>query len=136
MMRVEYGSDPWVNAPCCLGWEHAGHAIVIDSFNTTRIGKSSAGSVEYVPGHVNAYKFGVNYPFTGGVLGSASGKLKCTAKIKCRIIKQEKHHDHDITTYIDAMDQIAQLGVQWPKHYVGDVGNGVKGLNNEKRLVV
>ena len=127
-MRLEYGSDPWVHSPENACWIHCGHAIVINpnsGKSLVKTGKNSGESTspsdqEKGPNAlINAYKFGINRPGVGGGV-KFIGKLGSR-----RNLKQDKQHNHEIGTYVHAMEQIAQLSLPWPNHFVGEAGEVV-----------
>lgn len=129
VMRLEYGCDPWTNAPDHPNWCHAGHTIAIKYNETTNADKLE-GSDELI---VRAFKFGDNRPDSGGREGKRIGK------ILSRQTNKEKQMDHDIASYIHALKQIAghvkgSVGL-WPRRFVGEEGTGVEGLDKEKRSV-
>ncbi len=80
---------------------------------------------------VKAFKFGENRPDSGG--GKKIGKILS----KLPNNKQEKQLDHDISSYVHALDVISKNPsiIAWPRRFVGEEGTGVHGLNKEKRLV-
>ena len=139
VMRLEYGSDPWINAPDSPNWTHTGHSIVITSAGgkngddkealsevaETNINKHPAA----VP-QVIAHKFG-NYRLTSA---SASGKFKTLLSRQAN--RHEKQNDHDIVSYVHGIEMVSRAGAEWPKDFASEHGRGVHGLNKEKRLVV
>ena len=145
VMRVEYGSDPWTNAPDSPNWTHAGHSIVI----TLQVqpvkagGKGSGDDEEAQPEtaesnnnkqttllpQVLAHKFGNSRPISA----STSGKLKT---LLSRQANRQEKSDHDIASYIQGIEFISKASVEWPKDFAGEHGTGVHGLDKEKRLVV
>jgi len=130
VMRVEYGYDPWINAPDHPNWCHAGHTIAICKCIENSNADSLEGSGELI---VRAFKFGENRPESGGREGNRIGK------ILSRQTNKEKQMDHDIASYIHSLKQVIGYGVGpaglWPDQFVGEEGIGVEGLDKEKRLV-
>jgi len=122
VMRFEYGSDPWIFAPEHPNWVHAGHSIVIVKSEKEKTKKNPDSSQNKNSDEllVQAYKFGDNMDRKAG-------------KVFSRRDKHVKQHDHDITSYLHAFENIP--GISWPKGFVGEEGTGVQGLNKEKRLV-
>jgi len=128
-MRFEYGSDPWINAPDNPVWVHAGHAIVIDSHTMKGNTSSGKGGGEATSSEtktdsqiVRAYKFGdrpapqSSGKYFGGLLARHNSKGS----------KQERQHDHDIHSYIKAIELAAKTDHLWPKHFVGEDGTEKK----------
>jgi len=138
VMRIEYGSDPWINTPDHQTWNHAGHTISICKSEKIEKDSTSIGSNVNDSKLVNesivvkAFKFGENRPDSGS--GKKIGKI--LSKLPNNN-KQEKQLDHDIASYMNALRQISTngSGILWPKRYAGEDGSGVQGLNKEKRLV-
>ena len=130
VMRVEYGCDPWINAPDHPNWCHAGHTIAICKCIDNSNADNSEGSGEII---VRAFKFGENRPDSGGREGRMIGK------ILSRQTNKEKQMDHDIASCIHSLEQVIGYGVGsaglWPDQFVGEEGIGVEGLDKEKRLV-
>lgn len=143
VMRIEYGSDPWINTPDHHTWVHAGHTIAMYKGEKT-VEKETSPSINNVNDSgknvthvgeaiviVKAFKFGDNRPDSGG--GKKIGKILS----KLPNNKQEKQLDHVISSYIHALDQVSTgaSAIAWPRRFVGEEGTGVHGLNQEKRLV-
>ena len=137
-MRVEYGSDPWVSAPEGQPWTHSGHTITISSDMKGEGGvggepSSSGMSSPTLAAH--AYRFDQNRPPAArGTFGGVGGGVSLSAKGGS---KGRAHHE--LRSYVYALERIANLGLLWPKDYVGeDVGGGIRanGRDREKRLVV
>jgi len=130
VIRVEYGCDPWINAPDHPNWCHAGHTIAICKYNENSNMDKSERSSELM---IRAFKFGDNRPESGGKEGKKIGK------ILSRQTNKEKQMDHDIASYVHALKEITRYGNgpvgMWPKRFVGEEGTGVEGLDKEKRLV-
>ena len=74
---------------------------------------------------VRAYKFGNDRPDS-----AANGKFKGK-----KGNRQEKQIDHDIASYLSAIESLTNEGTSWPRKFVGEEGTGVRGFNEEKRLV-
>ena len=140
VMRLEYGSDPWINAPDSPNWTHTGHSIVMTSAGGKNVISgddkeaqpevSETNSTKHptsIP-QVIAHKFGNNRPTSA----STSGKLKTLMSRQW----QEKQNDHDIASYMYGIEMISRAGSEWPKDFAGEDGTGVHGLDKEKRLVV
>mmetsp|Transcript_22616 Transcript_22616/g.32851 ORF Transcript_22616/g.32851 Transcript_22616/m.32851 type:complete len:799 (-) Transcript_22616:274-2670(-) len=146
VMRVEYGSDPWVFAPEGQGWVHVGHTIVLNttlgsstpggtpernidsgrSLRNLRLSKdNNSFSEKNESVTAQAFKFDKGRKSGGG---SGSGGL----------FKKNKkgNTDQEIRSYVQAIEQYTHRGLTWVKGYVGeDVGVGVRGKGEEKRLV-
>ena len=109
VMRVEYGSDPNSKVPADAGpfkWEHVGHTLAI------HVG---GGKLPLRP--VTAYRF---------------DNKKCTSVSLVNIRKQE----NDIQAYVRAIEPFAIGKLPWASLYEGeDFGEGVLGMNNEKRCM-
>jgi len=151
VIRVENGSDPWIHTPDNPMWVHAGHNVVISS-NVSKGGKNNVAGDEVSSNksdknllasqpQVKAYKFG-DRPLSPsdksvnkfmGALRSRQGNRQERLRPGSR---QERQQDHDISSYVKAIERTTTMGVQWPIHFVGEGGTGVSGLNQEKRLVV
>ena len=113
-------------------WTHAGHTISIlpqsQSNKERKNGNEKASKDSNSPNNellVRAYKFANERPDS-----AANGKF-----IGKKGNRQEKQIDHDIASYLSAIDIIANEGLSWPTHFVGEEGRGVQGFNKEKRLV-
>jgi len=159
-MRFEYGSDPWISAPDNPAWVHAGHAIVIDSHmvksnsssgksggdvvssSNTKTDKSSSQSP--TPSQkqsqiVQAYKFGDRPPtqaVSGKFMGGLLSRHNSNRQERAKGSRHERQQDHDILSYIKAIELITKKDILWPQHFVGEEGTGVSGLNHEKRRMV
>jgi hypothetical protein len=138
MIRVVCGTDPWINAPESPIWVHAGHTVVINSPLMKEKRNSSGGSE--TSGSTNttksssslsvvAYKFGDGRPKT-----APPGKFKGNLLLK--IGKEERQLDHAILSYIQAFEIVKKQALDWPTRFIGEEGTGVKGRNDENRLVV
>mmetsp|Transcript_18568 Transcript_18568/g.23372 ORF Transcript_18568/g.23372 Transcript_18568/m.23372 type:complete len:179 (-) Transcript_18568:119-655(-) len=130
--RLEYGFDPWVHAPDNPAWTHAGHTIsIIPQMQSSkeRKGGNEKGNKDNNQNNtelcIRAYKFGNDRPDS-----AANGKF-----IGKKGNRQEKQIDHDISSYLNAIELITKDGVSWPRQFVGEEGTGVRGMNKEKRLV-
>lgn len=131
VIRMEYGCDPWINEPSQPVWEHAGHCIVIDS-SLNKAGKSANDSTAGTT--ARAYKFGASRPadtassnkFIRGLSrqGSKAGS------------KQERQTDHEISSYIGALERMVKTRAPWPMDFEGVGGISVSGSNQEKLLMV
>ncbi|GFH48427.1 hypothetical protein CTEN210_04903 [Chaetoceros tenuissimus] len=123
IMRVEYGNDPWINAPEHPMWSNAGHALSIINCS------SNDNADTFDDYNVRALKFGDSRP------DSKDGK-KIVRRIS-RHANKEKQLDHDISSYVLSIEHLSNLGIVsgWPRHFVGEEGSGVQGLDKEKRLV-
>jgi len=144
VMRFEYGSDPWINTPENPAWVHAGHAVVIDSQTTSstvqKTEKTSSQS-QQLSQVVRAYKFGdrpippqaASTKFMGGLLS----RHQANRQERAKGTRQERQQDHDISSYIKAVEQATKRAITlWPRHFVGEEGGGVSGSNKEKRRMV
>lgn len=159
VMRFEYGSDPWISAPDSPAWVHAGHAIVIDSQmvkSNTPSGKSGGDVVSSsnktdksssqlpTPSQkqsqlVRAYKFGDRPPAqatSGKFMGGLLSRHNANRQERAKGSRHERQQDHDILSYIKAIELITKKDILWPQHFVGEEGTGVSGLNHEKRRMV
>jgi hypothetical protein len=109
VMRVEYGFDPNTKVPADMGsfkWEHVGHTLAI------HVG---GGKLPLRP--VTAYRFDNKKPSSVSLLN---------------IRKQE----NDIQAYVRVIEPFAMGKLPWVSLYAGeDVGEGVLGMNNEKRFL-
>ncbi len=130
VMRVEYGCDPWVHTPEHL--THAGHTISItlqqQSNKERKAGGEKLTKDEPSPQNellVRAYKFGNDRPDS-----ASNGKY-----IGKKGNRQEKQIDHDLSSYLNAIEIVAKDAFAWPQQFVGEEGRGVQGLDSEKRLV-
>ena len=117
VMRIEYGCDPWVHAPDHPNWTHAGHTMSILPHE-----HSSKEKDDFL---VRAYKFDNHCP-------DSPANTKYIGKKGNR---QEKQVDHDISSYLEAIEIISNDIFAWPTKFMGEEGFGVQGLNSEKRLV-
>jgi len=109
VIRVEHENDLYVQSPDTQSWMHVGHTVVV---NPDR--KQPAVAYRFEKNKKNARQF----------LGRSLNK---------KLVKSA----HGIEAYEYAMEQFARLGLEWVKNYAGeDVGKGVKGGHNEKRLLV
>ena len=111
VMRIEYGTHPNTLSPADVGstkYQHVGHSLVIHA---------SVGTNSKAPSHpVAAYRFDHKKPASTSFL----------------TIRKP-----DIQAYVRALEPFAENQLSWVELYVGeDVGEGVRGKNNEKRLVV
>jgi pimeloyl-ACP methyl ester carboxylesterase len=148
VMRVEYGSDPWVVAPEGNAWSHIGHSIIIDCGVTTvcekdfkmeslhpKLGDHAKKEVEEkkVPVIARAYRFDQHRPL------SSAGKqfLSTVAKSMTgghRIASKSEKNDHELSVYVYAVERIASLKIPWISDYVGeDAGEGVVGKDGQDR---
>jgi len=114
VMRVEYGSDANTTYPADVGttkWQHVGHSLVIHASVGTNNGKP--------PSHpVSAYRFDHKKPNSS----------------MTNLLQNRKP---DVQAYIRALEPFATQNLKWVSLYVGeDVGKGVRGKDNEKRLMV
>lgn len=141
-MRMEYGQDPWVSGPDGAPWTHAGHAIAVDAAAVAALAgekqegvdsKSSERGNKTPPVPARAYRFDQHRP------GANEGWLDWAGSA----VGVVPHHhgkekaDHELRSYVTALERISSLGLSWPREYVGeDVGKGVKGSGKEKRRVV
>lgn len=144
VMRFEYGADPWINTPENPAWVHAGHAVIIDSqtaSSTNQKTEKSSTQSQQPPQGVRAYKFGdrpippqaASTKFMGGLLS----RHHTNRQERAKGTRQERQQDHDITSYIKAVDQATQRAITlWPRHFVGEEGTGVRASNKEKRRMV
>ncbi len=135
VVRLENGFDPWVHIPDNPNYTHAGHTISIvpqtqsgkerknNNNNTNEKGGAKESVSEDVV--VRAYKFGNDRPDS-----APNGKF-----IGKKGNRQEKQIDHDMSSYLGALEVIAKDNTCWPRYFVGEEGSGVRGLNSEKRLV-
>lgn len=139
--RFEYGFDPWVHAPDNPTWTHAGHTVSIlqqVQSSKERKGGNDKGNKDNTQNNkdlsskslqiellIRAYKFGNDRPDS-----AANGKF-----IGKKGNRQEKQIDHDIASYLNAIELVAKEGVSWPRQFVGEEGTGVRGLNKETRRV-
>jgi len=143
-MRIENGYDPWVHSPDNPTWVHTGHTISImpqsqvkkpekignekgnkdnDQSNCDLVVSQRSTTTEPAPS-ARAFKFGDDRP------DSAGGKF-----IGKKGKRQEKQMDHDMSSYLNAIELIHKDRYGWPNHFVGEEGSGVRGLNEENRLV-
>jgi len=132
VMRMEYGCDPWINEPSQPVWVHAGHCIVIESGN--KAGKSNNDDSNST-NTAKAYRFGSSRPTLPG-----SDKNKFIRGLSRpgskQGSKQERQTDHEISSYIGALERMMKSKTAWPTDYEGSDGVGVSGSNQEKRLMV
>lgn len=112
VMRVEYGNDVNCSHPSDVGsatkYDHVGHSLSIH--------QSVGANNHKTPSHpVLAYRFDHKKPTMN----------------RLQMRKQ------DIRAYVQALEPFAAKKLEWISLYVGqDVGKGVRGKNNEKRLMV
>jgi len=152
VMRVEYGSDPWVSAPEGTAWSHVGHSIVIDSAVTSvsdtdfkteglhpKLGDHARKVVEEKKVLViaRAYRFDQHRPnnsaskqFLSSVAKSMTGGHNIATKTG--------KNDHELSGYVYAVERIASLKIPWVSDFVGeDAGEGVVGkVGNDRRMFV
>ena len=153
MIRFEYGADPWINVPDNPDWTHAGHAIVIDSQMATGITSTGKGADTVSPSSnaksdkassqpstpsqklsqaVRAYKFGDRPPAQAGG-GKFMGGLFAHRQERSKGSRQEKQQDHEISSYIKAIELTTKNDIMWPQHFAGEEGTGVSG--GKRRMV-
>lgn len=143
VMRVEHGTDPYVNMPEGAAWMHVGHTIVVASENVL-----SSNSALVSPSKENLLnspkiQLGIKMNIQGIVARAyrfddrrvdrsffRSGSMNIRAK------KIQQKRDHEIRSYIHAMENFTHQGVPWVNNYVGEEGEGVNGMDNEARCVV
>jgi len=155
VIRLQNGADPWADcsSESSSSLTHVGHTITLlspSSSSSSRSGSSSSAaggdqrpfslpasprsrarkSVDsVVKVKALAYKFdkGSN---------SQSSKSRAVFHFKRPGLKNEKR-DHTIHAYVHSMKHFTHHGTPWVTEYVGeDVGNGVTGMEDEKRNVV
>jgi len=128
IMRIEYASDPWTNAPEGLNWSHVGHTIVLNLADIKKAEKSSANT-----SLVKAYRFDQCRP------------QKSPPPLFLSSVAKRTHHggksqrkNHMLSEYAYAIDRIVSLRLPWVSAFVGeDSGDGVVGNSDqEKRLFV
>jgi len=114
IIRVEYATDPFVHLPEGSKWVHIGHSIRVSSTGYSK--------------PPNAFKFDRYRPNPNLVKqflrSSPLGK------------KHKQSNNHNIQSYISALQNITTRKIPWVKTYVGEEGKGCKGKNDEKRLLV
>jgi len=142
IMRIEYGFDPYTNAPIesisSKAWTHAGHSIVISEdtplsppAQEVSTINSPAATVPNAPlaFKVHAYRFDNRRK----LLKSQSWKgVNGLTSIKCKSMKK----DHELVSYLNALEFFALFEELWVSRYIGEQGEGISGLNNEERCVV
>ena len=148
VMRVEYGSDPWVMAPEGAPWSHVGHSITIDSTVTDisekdfkmeslhpKLGDHANKDAEEkkVPVIARAYRFDQHRP-------SASASQQILSKVAKsmtgghHVATKSEKNDHELSAYVYAVERIASLNIPWISDFVGeDAGEGVVGKGGHDR---
>jgi hypothetical protein len=117
LFRIENGSDFCLNLPHGSSWHHIGHTIVINSTKDKASSKKSS-STKNERVCVQAFKF----------------EKKSTHQIKTK--KANLKPDHEMRSYLHAIESFTHLGCQWVDKFVGEDGDGILASNNEERLVV
>ena len=142
VMRVEYGSDPWVAAPEGTAWSHVGHSIVIDSAVTSVSDKGfKMGSLhpkigDKVPIIARAYRFDQHRSHNSASKQFLSSVAKSMTGGHHSATKSEKN-DHELSGYVYAVERIATLKIPWVSDFVGeDTGEGVVGIGHDRRMFV
>jgi len=143
VMRVEHATDPYVNMPEGAAWMHVGHTIMIASENNPTLNNIiPSPSKQYLQispkiqlglkinlqqvSFVRAYRFDERRVENSFFRGSMN--------IRAKKIQQKR--DHEMRSYIHAMEKFTHQGVPWVSKYVGEEGEGVNGMDNEARCVV
>jgi len=112
IVRVEHGADPFVHMPeASNAWSHVGHTVTIGSDSS--------------PDEVRAYRFDKRRP---GL--NLSRTFSFTLKSKRAL------RDHEIRSYVHAIERFTHTGLSWITCFVGEEGKGVNGDDNEARWVV
>ncbi len=124
LFRVEYGYDWCVNTPSANTFHHVGHAIVINSSNKDRslTRRRSTSQKEQV--HAQAFKFGKKEKETQSILINSYLKKP----------SQEKF-DHEMRTYLRAIESFTHQGCKWVRDFVGEDGEGIL-ADKEERVIV
>ena len=152
VMRVEYGSDPWVVAPEGTAWSHVGHSIVIDSAVTSvsdkdfkmeslhpKLGDHAMKVAEEkkAPVIVKAYRFDQHRPHNSAGKQFLSSVAKSMTGGHHIATKSEKN-DHELSGYVYAVERITSLKIPWVSDFVGeDAGEGVVGkVGHDRRMFV
>ena len=158
VMRVEHGSDFYVDLPLGSQWEHAGHTITINALNendkqvsaldlmvgTKRYSFNSTNNNEYkfpatLTNPALAYKFGKKKEVAQGGRfnkGTKHAGIIGNNKLGARSKKVQGKEDHKMRSYLHALEQFTHLGLPWVSTFVGEEGDGIFTTDNEERNVV
>jgi hypothetical protein len=125
LFRVENGSDWCVNTPSASAFHHVGHAIVISSRNNDRSAtrrRSSTSQKEQI--YAQAFKFGKKEKEVQPIL--IHSYLKKSS---------QERNDHEMRSYLHAIESFTHQGCQWVRNFVGEDGEGIL-ANKEERVIV
>jgi len=153
-MRVEHGADPYVNLPGGKGeWMHVGHTITISSILALSTKGLNKGSVDKTQGKsLNSSNHSILTASTADGSKFSCGNMKMLAyrfdekpRVKRswgkRLFspskkKMQAKKDHEVKSYVKALERFAYLRCPWAEEFVGEKGLGISGVDDEIRCVV
>jgi len=123
-MKLERNTDPFVSLPLPENseWTPVGHTIRINP---------AMSSFSSIPSDSRAvktqvYRFDKHKPSSNFVKNSVQSFSNMT-KLKI---------GNEMKSYVKDLERIAALGLPWVNKFVGSVGKGISGSEEERRYVV
>jgi len=112
-----------------------GHTIKITPYSSSSNSKSLAfqkvalpnspeGNTSYLTTTVAAFKFG---KLCNGSVAEQKDKKRIS-----RVLEKD---DHEMRSYLHALEQFTHLCFPWVNHFVGEYGDGIVSRDNEERFV-
>jgi hypothetical protein len=138
VVRVEYGLDYCVDLPLGPKWEHVGHTIKITPYTSCTHAKShplqyiglpkplqeQPSDTSILTTSVAAFKF-----------GKQCNRSASEHKDKKRVSKVLEKDDHEMRSYLHALEQFTHLCFPWVCSFTGEDGDGIVSRDNEERFV-
>jgi len=122
IIKVERSTDPFVSLPEGSDWTSIGHTLQVNPSLPPFMNLSAeARAVE-----VLVYRFDKHKPSSNFIKNSVQSLSNMT---KFKI-------GNEIKSYVKDLEKILHLGLPWVNSFVGEVGEGVNGSENERRYVV
>lgn len=126
---MEYGHDFYTNLPLGCAWDHVGHTIAISSLSYEK--NCNYDTFTRTP-TILAYKFGKK------TVKSSKSKIKAlkSVDLNSRGKKVQGKLDHNMESYLHALEHFMQQQLPWVSSFVGEEGAGITTADNEERSIV
>ena len=118
IVRIENGQDLNVNQPCENNWKHVGHTLTLTIENED----------DQSEAQICAYRFDKMRPALQSRMFLPFTNFITRRK---KILRDQK-----IRSYIQSIEKFTHMGRPWVEGFVGEVGEGVIGFNDELRRMV
>jgi hypothetical protein len=134
VVRVEYGFDNYVDLPIGPKFEHVGHTIRITPRTSSAQSQSNLFQDVALQSSPPEQQSEISY-LTTSVVAFKFGRSVAEPKDKKRVSKLLEKDDHEMRSYLHALEQFTHLCSPWVSNFFGEDGGGIVSSHNEERFV-